>query len=103
GGIESGALARLRFAATMRLVAGLVSRPGVCLVTENPDDRAVLEKYGARIGDRHLLLGGAGVDPDEFPQTAPPGQGERVCLGFAGRLVWSKGLDVLVDALAQVR
>lgn len=102
-GVDPRALVRLRLAVVMRLIAAFVSRSNVHLLTENLDDRQRLERHGARLGTRHTLLGGAGVDPGLFSPGAPPSVGGQARLGFVGRLVWSKGLDVLVEAVARVR
>jgi glycosyltransferase involved in cell wall biosynthesis len=50
---------------------------------------------------RHLVLMGAGVDPDEFqPTTKPPPQPLR--LATVGRLVWSKGTDIAAEAVSSL-
>lgn len=50
---------------------------------------------------RHLVLMGAGVDPDEFrPESKPPPQPLR--LATVGRLVWSKGTDLAAEAVSSL-
>lgn len=51
---------------------------------------------------RVRVVGGAGVDPDVFALSPmPPRPPLRV--GFVARLVWSKGLDIAVRAVALAR
>ncbi|MGY8631856.1 glycosyltransferase [Bradyrhizobium sp. 14AA] len=50
---------------------------------------------------RHLILMGAGVDPDEFhPESKPQLQPLR--LATVGRLVWSKGTDLAAEAVSSL-
>lgn len=50
---------------------------------------------------RHLVLMGAGVDPDEFrPESKPPPRPLR--LATVGRLVWSKGTDLAAEAVSSL-
>ena len=88
-----------------RLVAGLVSktisaglsRPNTWLIVENPDDRAWLTAQGARVGVRSTILGGAGVDPAHFTDLPLP-QNRVPRIGFAGRMLTSKGIEDLIAA-----
>jgi len=48
---------------------------------------------------RHLILMGAGVDPDEF-RPAPKPQPRPLRLATVGRLVWSKGTDLAAKAVS---
>ena len=67
------------------------------LVAENEDD--VAEMLAARIATpgRTAVLPGAGVDPLRFPQLPPPSN--RVPrIAFVGRMLKTKGVDVLVKA-----
>ncbi|WP_442895057.1 glycosyltransferase [Bradyrhizobium sp. AZCC 1578] len=48
---------------------------------------------------RHVILMGAGVDPTEFqPKPQPPPSALR--LATVSRLVWSKGVDLAVEAVS---
>jgi glycosyltransferase involved in cell wall biosynthesis len=47
-------------------------------------------------------LGGAGVDPKAFPLLAPPNNSVPVA-AFVGRLIASKGVDLLMSAYDRVR
>jgi glycosyltransferase involved in cell wall biosynthesis len=50
---------------------------------------------------RHLVLMGAGVDPDEFrPESKQPPKPLR--LATVGRLVWSKGTDLAAEAVSSL-
>jgi glycosyltransferase involved in cell wall biosynthesis len=67
------------------------------LVAENDDD--VAEMLAARVATpgRTAVLPGAGVDPSRFPQLPVPGN--RVPrIAFVGRMLRTKGVDVLVKA-----
>jgi glycosyltransferase involved in cell wall biosynthesis len=67
------------------------------LVAENDDD--VAQMIAARIArpGRTAVLPGAGVDPSRFPQLPPPSN--RVPrIAFVGRMIKTKGVDVLVKA-----
>jgi glycosyltransferase involved in cell wall biosynthesis len=67
------------------------------IFAENPDDLVDLSRYGIETGSRTTILGGAGVDPEEFPAMPPPNN-SIVRAAFVGRLIRSKGLDVVVAA-----
>jgi glycosyltransferase involved in cell wall biosynthesis len=67
------------------------------LVAENDDDLA--EMLAARVATpgRTAVLPGAGIDPARFPLLPPPSN--RVPrLTFVGRMLTTKGVDVLVKA-----
>ena len=72
------------------------------LFLENPDDGKMLAQYGKLPEKRTSILGGAGVDPDLF-RALPSPQNDRLKLAFVGRLVWSKGVDVLIRALGYLK
>ncbi len=91
-----GLLAGLRRNVFFRLLAFLFRRPGGWLLVENPDDLEFLGRYGVSPRNRVGMLGGAGVDPDHYhamPELSPP-----PVAAFVGRMIWSKGVDVLVAA-----
>lgn len=67
------------------------------LFVENPDDSSRLADFGAFPQERVTILGGAGVDPERFEDSPLP-LGGRVRVGFVGRMVWTKGVDLLIDA-----
>jgi glycosyltransferase involved in cell wall biosynthesis len=69
----------------------------VCFIFENRSDpiRIGISLVETR---RHLILMGAGVDPQEFrPEPKPPVSPLR--LATVGRLIWSKGTDIAVEAV----
>ncbi len=96
-GISETAAARLVRPLAMRQLAWVLRRPNAWLIAENPDDVAFLVEGGAGPGNRVTLLGGAGIDPDAFPALPPTGNAVPVA-AFVGRMIRSKGVDVLVEA-----
>jgi len=50
---------------------------------------------------RHIRLMGAGVDPNEFLPTDPP-EGPPFRFATVSRLVWSKGIDLAVEAVSEL-
>jgi glycosyltransferase involved in cell wall biosynthesis len=82
---------RLRFALMGRRTA---------LLVENKADRAWVEA-GDRVPDaRVTLMPGAGVDVDAF--QAMPEPPAPVIIGVVARLVWSKGIDLAVEAVRRL-
>lgn len=84
-------------AVVLRHIATLINRKRSWLFTENTDDLAFLKSKGAAPGPRVTLLGGAGVDADAMPPQPPPNNTMPV-VGYAGRMIESKGIDTLLDA-----
>jgi glycosyltransferase involved in cell wall biosynthesis len=86
------------------ILARIVSRrvrDGAHLIVENEDDRAWLERLGSLPDHSVVLLPGAGVEPDLYaPKPEPAGP---LRIGLVARLVRSKGVDVAVTALAELR
>lgn len=67
------------------------------LLVENLADRAWVER-GERLPDaRVTLMPGAGVNPQHFMPRPEPA--EPIVIGAASRLIRSKGIDLLVEAL----
>jgi glycosyltransferase involved in cell wall biosynthesis len=82
------------------IASRLMRRSDVALFAENPDDAQSLFP-GHRVDhNRVTILGGAGIDPDAFRPTPQP---DAFRIGFVGRIVWTKGVDVLVAAHRIVR
>ena len=85
----------------LKMVVGALRQPDggapAHLFVENPDDRARLAEFGEFPGDRVTILGGAGVDPEHFAASPLPGL-NPARVGFVGRMVWTKGVDLLVAA-----
>ncbi len=52
---------------------------------------------------RVKLTRGAGVDPDEYRELEPPPALPPLKVAFVARLVWSKGLDIAVEATRLAR
>lgn len=73
----------------------LLNRNNSITLVQNPDDRAVLENVG--IDPRRIaLIPGSGVDTDMLqPMAEPDGP---ITVGFAGRLLFEKGIRALVAA-----
>lgn len=67
------------------------------LIVENPDDLEFLNRYGKIDAQKVLLFGGAGVDPTAWPQL-PQTSNKTIRIGFVGRMILTKGVDVLVEA-----
>ena len=88
---------RLVRSATMRLFASIVRRPSSYLLVENPDDLPLLRAAGIDPGPRFAILGGGGIDPQAFPPLPPPANQVPVA-AYIGRMVKSKGIDLVMDA-----
>ncbi len=88
----------------LRLPALYLRQRNTELLLENPDDLEFLKNYGLAPDTPTTILGGAGVDPALFPdlslRPAAIGRSKKVTLAFVGRMIKTKGVDVLVKAMA---
>jgi glycosyltransferase involved in cell wall biosynthesis len=93
---RTGGLAR---AALRLLVRGLETK-GTRYLFENADDPRLLGLDPA--GPRVAVVGGAGIDPEALrPEPLPAGPPLRVAV--AARMLWSKGIDLAVEAVRAAR
>lgn len=67
---------------------------------ENPDDAAGLNLTAA--DPRVIIVGGAGVDPDSLTPTPQP-EGPTLRVAVVARMLWSKGVDLAVEAVGMAR
>ena len=85
----------------LRFLAGgflgwLLKRPNYTVLVQNPDDRAVIAKFGVP-QDQIAKIPGSGVDVDAF--TPLPEPTDSVCTAaFVSRLLDGKGVRTLVHA-----
>jgi glycosyltransferase involved in cell wall biosynthesis len=96
-GVTENGLLRFYRGVILRHVASMVRKPSSLLFVENADDLATLRKARGGHGLRYAILGGAGVDPEEYPALSPPGNAVPVA-AYVGRLIKSKGVDLLMKA-----
>jgi glycosyltransferase involved in cell wall biosynthesis len=101
-GIATDPLLRLYRFAMLRVLAALLRKPTSLLLVENPDDLAMVANVVPNLGSRFAILGGAGVDPAAFPARAAP-QNEVPVAAHVGRMIRSKGIDVLLEAYDRLR
>ena len=85
-----------------RLVAAYLRRRRSQLIVENPDDKQFLLRFGLSENTPVTILGGAGVDPNHF-QPQPVREDGTVSAAFVGRMIWTKGVDVLISAIDRLR
>ena len=74
----------------------LLERANSRVIVQNDDDRQLLLSLHPGAGERIVTIPGSGVDVAHFrpvPEPAPP-----VTAGFAGRMLYDKGVAVLVEA-----
>lgn len=67
------------------------------LLTENDDDATTMVASGVVARGRTEIIPGAGLDPAAFPQALPTGNIVPRA-AYVGRMLRSKGVDVLVEA-----
>lgn len=101
-GISDGMAARVIRPVAFTALGGILRRPDTWLLAENPDDRAYLTDNGIKIGTRSTLLGGAGIDVEAYPAQPPPAS-IIASTAFVGRIIRSKGLEVLAEAARILR
>lgn len=82
-------------------IRGAVADGRAVLVVENNFDRLWVEGGKPLPNDRVFLMPGAGVDPDQF-KGAPEPAGV-ITVGVVTRLVRSKGVDLVVEAVRRLR
>ena len=83
------------------LLRGPLQSRGTRFLFENEDDPRLLGLDPDDAG-RVRLVGGAGIDPEHFaPHSAPAMPPLKV--GLVARMLWSKGIDVAVEAVREAR
>ncbi len=85
----------------IRAITVYLKRKRSWLILENSDDLEYLNRHGKIPSERMSIFGGAGIDPDKYPHLPPP-QNQITTAAYVGRMVWSKGVDVLVSAMDQL-
>lgn len=91
------------------LVARIINTRHARFLLENPDDGAALARWApGKPGPDGLLpsmviVNGAGIDPDHFAPLPPPPADGPVRAAIVARMVWSKGVDVAVEAVRALR
>lgn len=83
------------------VLRGALETRGTRYLFENEDDPRLL---GLDPHDRArvAIVGGAGIDPDVFAPTPLP-SGPTLKVALVARMLWSKGVDIAVDAVTRAR
>lgn len=100
-GARSDLVGRVARLAIRTVLRGPLETRATRYLFENEDDPRLL---GLDLHDRTrvTIVGGAGIDPDAFaPTPTPPGPTLKVAL--VARMLWSKGVDVAVEAATRAR
>jgi glycosyltransferase involved in cell wall biosynthesis len=97
--IDDGIKERIARAFARLVVGRWLRRPGTRYLFENTDDPG---EFGLDAQAPVTIVPGAGVDPDEFPQTAePPAPPLKVAV--VARMIWPKGIAEAVAAVKRAR
>jgi glycosyltransferase involved in cell wall biosynthesis len=98
--VERGPVAATVRAIVRRIIAYLLRHPGTVCVFENAEDP---REFGLDASDpRVVLVGGAGVDPQEF-QCGPEPPAPPVKIALLARMIKPKGIAEAVAAVRRAR
>lgn len=98
-GARTDRIAKLAQRTVRLLVRGLETRQ-TRYVFENPDDPKLLGLDPS--SDKVVILGGAGIDPEALEPLPLPLQ-PPLKVAIVARMLWSKGIDVAVEAVRSLR
>ncbi len=100
--ISQTAKARAARTVALAILRRVIARHSSWLIVENPEDLAFLQEGGVEPEERVTILGGAGIDPDAFPELPEPA-GTLPIAAFVGRMILPKGVDVLMQAASLLK
>lgn len=95
-------LARLLRPLVLALLARIARRPRAWVLAQNTDDLALLLARGIGQASRASIIGGAGVDPDDYPASPLPPRAGAIVL-MPARVLRDKGVEEFVAAAALLR
>lgn len=84
----------------VRLLIRSLETGKTCYLFENTDDPRLLGLDPA--GPNVAIVGGAGIDPDAL-QPSPLGPQPPLKVALVARMLWSKGIDLAVEAVRKAR
>jgi glycosyltransferase involved in cell wall biosynthesis len=97
---RSDVVGRTARTAIRALMRGPLDSAQTRFLFENPDDPHLL---GLDPADKRVtIVGGAGIDPDVLRPT-PPSPQPPLKVGLVARMLWSKGIDLAVEAVRLAR
>ena len=98
--VEDGLLVRALRSAVRFMVGTVLRGSGTRYLFENRDDPTEfgLDPDGSNV----TIVGGAGVNPDEFP-TSPEPPAPPVKFAVVSRMIWHKGIAAAVEAVRLAR
>ncbi|HEV7872732.1 MAG TPA: glycosyltransferase family 4 protein [Enterovirga sp.] len=100
-GARADAVGRVARSGIRFLLRGVLESRNTHYLFENKDDPRLLGLDPAD-ASRVTIIGGAGVDPDRITaQPMPPAPPLRIAV--VARMLWSKGIDNVVEAVRQAR
>lgn len=86
----------------LKSMRAVLRRDNAWLFVENEDDLAIAGGHLVETAARATILGGAGVDIDHFAVAPMPLDTPPVA-AYVGRMIYSKGIDTLIEAMRQLR
>lgn len=89
-------------AVAIPLMKAVFGRPGVSIIFQNPDDRALMINAGVVKDAQTTLIRGSGVDISQFAFSADPQDDNPIVL-FTSRLLKEKGIYEFVEAARRLK
>lgn len=81
-------------------VIQMLGRQQTIYLFENPDDAVLLRLPSTA---DIAIVGGAGIDPDALTPSPLPDQSHTLRIAIVARMLWSKGIDIAVEAVRRAR
>lgn len=99
-GARRDAAARAARAGLRLVIRGALESRGTHYLFENDDDPRLvgLDLHAPNV----TIVGGAGVDPEDYPVAPLPPQ-PPLKVAVVARMLWSKGIDLAVEAVRRAR
>lgn len=79
----------------------LLTRPGSWVIVQNAEDRDIIAGIMSKNGNNITLIPGSGVDLSQFLYF--PELDSKITVCMVSRMLWDKGVGVLVDAARMVK